>query len=410
VVNVLPYRRSGLVEVPGAEPELVELDGFAARTVELTPAAPPAPRDVEGAVIESDRFRVQAARDGTLTLLDKARGDWLGGLHRLEDEPDMGDLYNFCQIESPPMWRSEDASVRVLRDGPLLHELEVRIQADRPAGLDGDFRLRDERSTLAVRTVVRLVQGCERVEFQTTIDNQVCDHRLRVVFPMDRTEEPVRAESAFALVRRPPQPPAQRSEWVEPPDPTQHTLGAVAAGTVALVTKGLPEYELRQIPDGSEVCLTLLRCVGVISQAEGALVTRPRAAGPQVATPEGQCLGRHRFEYALLPGAGDLDDVALLRAAQDYRYGFLIVAEPVSLEPPLALEGSVVFSCLKGAEDSDGLILRCFNPSASTARARVLGRVSAARTRLDETGEEHLPDGAFEVQAGEVATLRLRGW
>jgi alpha-mannosidase len=98
-----------------------------------------------------------------------------------------------------------------------------------------------------------------------------------------------------------------------------------------------------------------------------------------------------------------------LRAAQDYRYGFLITGQPVSFESPLTLEGNVVFSCLKGAEDGDGLILRSFNPSTSVVRARVLGRVSATRTRLDEIGEEPLPDGTFEVRAGEVATLRLRG-
>ncbi|MFL5822129.1 MAG: glycoside hydrolase family 38 C-terminal domain-containing protein [Solirubrobacteraceae bacterium] len=410
VVNVLPFRRRGLIEGPGIEPQLVELDGFAAATVEVAPAGPPAEAGAASAAeaIENDRFRVSAAADGTLTVLDKEHGHSLDGLHRLEDEADMGDLYNFCPTPEGEVWRAGHASVRVLRAGPLLHELEVRVEAERPAGLDGDTRPLDEQRPLAVTTVVRLVQGAGRVEFQTTIDNHTCDHRLRVAFPIGTVEGPVRAETAFALVRRDASPPQPRAHWVEPPDPTQHTLGAVAAGAVALVTKGLPEYELRQTPQGSELCLTLLRCVGIISQVEGALSTRPHTAGPQVATPEGQCLGRHRFEYALLPSGGTLDDVALLRAAQDYRHGLLTTDEPVRLEPPLALEGEVVFSCLKGAEDGDGLILRCFNPSDSPAAVRVLGQVDVLRTRLDETGETAIEDGAFEVQPGEAATLRLR--
>jgi hypothetical protein len=40
--------------------------------------------------------------------------------------------------------------------------------------------------------------------------------------------------------------------------------------------------------------------------------------------------------------------------------------------------------------------------------ARVTGAVSVARTRLDETGEEPLPAGTFELGAGEIATVRLR--
>ena len=40
VVNPLPYRRRAVVEVPGTEPEAVELDGFAAATIALRTATP----------------------------------------------------------------------------------------------------------------------------------------------------------------------------------------------------------------------------------------------------------------------------------------------------------------------------------------------------------------------------------
>jgi mannosylglycerate hydrolase len=147
--------------------------------------------------------------------------------------------------------------------------------------------------------------------------------------------------------------------------------------------------------------------VGEISQPEGALATRPRTAGPQVLTPEGQCLGRHEAEYALVPDGGGLSDAALLREAQDYRHGFL-VGPPMEMPAGLSLKGDVVFSCLKGAEDGDGLILRCFNPAVQPAVARVGGEVRVWRTRLDETGEDAVPDGALDLGPGEIATLRLR--
>jgi 2-O-(6-phospho-alpha-D-mannosyl)-D-glycerate hydrolase len=419
LINVLPYRRRGVIDIPGAEPALVEVDGFSATTIEMVSArsgqgvARVGVEPGEGSnrtrlAIEGDRFRVEVGPDGTLTVIDKLRGRRFEHLHSLEDELDMGDLYNFCPVQEAPAWRSARATARLLADGPLVSEIELRLEAERPAGLDAEFCPLRETVPLTICTVVRVVRGSNRLEFRTTIDNAARDHRLRVVFPAGEAAGPVRAEGQFALLRRPLEPPLPQTEWVEPPDPTQHTLGAVAIGPIALTTKGLPEYEVRAAGNGTELCLTLLRCVGVISKPAGVLATRPQAAGPQIATPEGQCLGRHVCEYALLLDAETLDDVALLREAQDYRCGFLTVSEPVRLDAPLALKGDVIFSSLKGAEDGDGLILRCFNPSRSPARAQVLGDLAIFQTRLDETGEQPVPDGALRLESGQIATLRLR--
>jgi alpha-mannosidase len=408
LLNPLPFARSKVVRLEGADPMLVELGGFEARSFDRPPDSAPAASPHEGARIESERFRVQVARDGTLTIDDLLRGRRFDGLHAVEDEFDMGDLYNFCPVEGTGVWRCASASTRVVSDGPLCWELEICYRGERPAGLDGEREPRSDSAGLALTTVVRLVRGSDRIELETTVDNAAEDHRLRVVFPVGEAAPPVRAEGQFAIVERPLVPPPPRAPWCEPPDPTGHAIGAVALGPVALFTRGLPEYEARPGAAGSELCLTLLRCVGIISQPSGAISTRPFGAGPQLATPEGQCLGRHVLEYALRFDADELDDVALLRASQDYRGDFLVVPSGVEFEPPLRLEGEVVFSCLKGAEDGDGLVLRVFNPRSEPATARILGPVTVERLRLDESGGSPLPDSAIEVGPGEIATLRLR--
>jgi alpha-mannosidase len=287
-------------------------------------------------------------------------------------------------------------------------ELEVRVRAERPVGLDGDFRPLPEIAPITIVTVVWLVRDSRRIEFTTTLENACRDHRLRAIFPLAGRSEVVRAQSAFALVRRPASAPRPQTDWVEPPDGTQHTLGVVAVGALGLLTQGLPEYEVRSGADGDELCLTLLRCTGLISQPSGVLATRPQSAGPQTRTPEGQCLGRHELRYALILDADELDDVGLLREEQDYRYGFMTVAGGLSFDPPLTMTGDVVFSCLKGAEDGDGLILRCFNPADSDARVAVSGAFAVSRTRLDETSEETAPPDGVVVAANQIATLRLR--
>jgi alpha-mannosidase len=379
LVNPLPWRRRRLVGE-----KVVELDGFASATVSLSrPARTPGRKRA----IENEHYRVEAAPNGTLTVVELATGARHRGLHRVEDEPDRGDLYNFCPVEGAAVWRGDAKgvarSVRVLRAGPVVSELELRVER--------------------VRTVVRLVAGIDRIEFETEVDNRTRDHRLRVVFPVPNAGETVRAESQFAVVERPLVREPPRVEWKEPPDATQHALGAVALGDLALFTKGLPEYEAR--PDPPELALTLLRCVGALSRSE--LSTRPGGAGPRIATPGGQCLGRHRFEYAIR--FGRLDETELVRAAHDYRFDFLSGPAGFGSQPPLGLEGdSVAFSCLKGAEDGDGVILRLYNPGRSAARVRVAGPFAAARCRLDETEERPLSRPTVELRPGEIVTLRLR--
>ena len=383
VVNPLPFRRTGLIELPGRAPAQIELAGFAATTVELEPAPRTEP-DATATAIESDEFKLEAATDGTLTLTDKRTGRRFEGLHGYEDEPDAGDLYNFCPIDGAPIWRGGSAAARVLADGPTLWELELHTEADQ----------------LDLRTVVRLTRGSRRVEFRTTLENGKRDHRLRAVFPTGATDETVRAEGQFAVIHRPVTSAAPKTAWVEPPDPTQHTLGAVALGSLALLTKGLPEYEAR----GADLCLTLVRSVGLISQPSDAIDTRPLGAGPQTPTPEGQCLGRHHLEYALLLDADELSDAALTRASQDYRYGFVTTGAIEGWDPPVRIDSDAVFSCLKGAETGDGLILRCFNPSDRPAILDLQGPVSTARVRLDE----RRGDGDRVLRPGEIGTFELR--
>ena len=335
LVNTLPFRRSRLVD--GA---VFELDGFSARRSEPLAVDEP-PVDLEA----------------------------IAELLVFEDEPDVGDLYTFCPAGEPT---------------------SARLVASRR---DGDaLTLEHELPGITIETTIRAASGLDRVELTSVVENDTDDHRLRLLIRSADGADEVRAESQFAVVRRPLVPPPPRADWVEPPVPTAHTLGAAALGSLVLLTKGLPEYEAAV--DGLR--LTLLRCVGTISRPTG-LLTRRVAAGPDIATPEGQCRGRHVFEYALRFDGAELSNAALVRASQDYRTDFLR-GDP--FEPPLELGGDVVFSCLKRAEDGSGLILRVFNPSPQPEALTL--SVPARRVRLDEEQEV---DAGLELAPAEIATF-----
>ncbi len=255
--------------------------------------------------------------------------------------------------------------------------------------------LEHELPRIRIETTLRAVPGLDRIELTSVVENEAEDHRLRVLVRSDSNADEVRAESQFAVVRRPLVAPPPRAEWVEPPVATAHTLGAVALGPLVLLTKGLPEYEA----SAEGLRLTLLRSVGVISRPAG-LPTRPISAGPEIATPDGQCRGRHVLEYALRLDGEALSDAALVRAGQDYRTDFLR-GDP--FEPPLELGGDVVFSCLKAAETGGGLVLRVFNPNDRPETLTL--SLPARRIRLDEEGDD---EGGLELAPYEIATFLVR--
>jgi alpha-mannosidase len=333
-VNTLPFRRRR--EVEGG---LVELDGFCGRRPE-----PFWPR--------GKRVDLEPIAD----------------LLTFEFQPDIGDLYTFC-----PGGKATPARL-------------VSSERDRNSQV-----LEHELPGIRIETTVS-VRWLDRIEVRSVVENEAEDHRLRVLIRSESGADEVRAESQYAVVHRPVVPAPPRADWVEPPVPTAHTLGAVALGPLVLLTKGLPEYEASA--DGLR--LTLLRCVGTISRPPG-LATRPVAAGPEIATPDGQCRGRHVFEYALRFDGEALSNAALVRASQDYRTDFLR-GDP--FEPPLELDGDAVFSCLKQGEDGSGLVLRVFNPNP---QPEVLSlNLPARRIRLDE---EECSGGGLELAPGEIATF-----
>jgi hypothetical protein len=196
---------------------------------------------------------------------------------RLLDEPDVGDLYNYCyategQVADPPS--------------------AVRLEGDEVVSTwDG----------LTVRLRVRRSPDDHVHELEGSIRNERPDHRLRIAVELAMEATGSVAGSPFELVRRP-----LRSEGgdVESPSPTWPARHVVLAGGAAAFHEGVFEYEVA----GRELLLTLLRCVGTISRDR--LATRPWGAGPGVPTPDAQMLGTTTFRIGLRAGASRDDLLA----------------------------------------------------------------------------------------------------
>jgi len=366
--------------------------------------------------------------DGTITLRDKAGGRTLRGLNRFVDGGERGDEYAYWP---PPRDRLIDAPARppeisVLEAGPARSTLEVSMTYRLPRALSKSRRARS-RQTVAcqVRSRVSLYPGVPRVDFQTEVDNQARDHRLRVYFPTDVQTDVSHAEQHFGVVTRPIAIPQADETWLEEPVGTypQKSFMDVNDGRrgVLLANRGLPEYEV--LPGKAGMALTLLRCVGWLCRAD--MTTRQGLAGPPfVEVPEAQCLGRHTFEYALVPHEGGWQRAF----AEAHRFARplqarLSASETASLPPQGSLidvtSSKLVLSGLKFAEGGRGIVVRLYNIDDRPARGRVRLREphdGAEFVTLDEEpiAEAPVRDGWVELRArrNEIISLlfKVKPW
>jgi len=376
--------------------------------------------------IENEFFSVRASgEDGTLALIDKTTGSMDVGLNAFVDGGDAGDEYDY----SPPAADivvdrpAGPVDVEVREDGPVRWTLRVAFDLQLPVALADDRQTRSAATvSCPVVSEVTLYAGVRRVDITTTIDNNACDHRLRVLFPTRVNADHAQADGQFAAVARPVGLPAGGEAWVERPVgtyPQQHFVD-LSDGEVglAVANRGLPEYEVLPGAGGAVLALTLLRCVGWLSRDD--LATRRGSAGPTLATPGAQLLGQHVFHYSLLPHAGDWERVTPLA----HWFASPLRAVSTGLQTgPLGLSGGfvgvepegVVLSAVKEAEDGDGLIVRLYNPGSTHALARVESRwplAGAELVNLEEQQQAALPtDGksvSVPVRAAQIVSLRLR--
>ncbi len=364
--------------------------------------------------IENEFIRVEARRDGTLSLLDKRSGAAFHGLNRFLDGGDCGDEYDYAPPPTDLLAGARLKSIRVRR-GPVQQRLELHLELRLPAGLSPDRKSRSPRTVaVPVKTQATLARGVTRLDIHTELENNARDHRLRVHFPVPFLPEAGDHDGHFEVVQRPIGVPAFDESWVEQPRPEvpQRAFTDVSDGQLGLMVanRGLPEVEVLKNADGNgEIALTLLRCVGWLSRDD--FSTRKGHAGPMIATPAAQMPGSQSFDYAVIPHAGDWKNAfqeayafeAPLRAAvTGIHQGSLAPAGAfVAVEPQ-----TFAISAVKEAETGDGWLVRGYNLTGETKEVTLKPWRrfrSAALADLAEEAKSELrlaDDGSVTFQAG----------
>ena len=357
--------------------------------------------------------------DGTFQVTDKASGVTYSHVASLEDVGDVGDEYNYCPPAADGRVTNADArvtGVSRVAAGPLRASLRVDLELPLPAAASADRRRRaDEHVPVLVTIEAALDAGSPRVAFTVTVDNRASDHRLRVLFPTGAARvATARADTAFDVVTRPARQEVPAAIKNESPVSSAPMISVVDAGDdevgATVVGKGLMEYEI--VGEPPAIALTLLRAVGDLSRND--LATRPSGhAGPPVATPAAQCIGRHVFEMAFEPRGYPPAPAEMVASARAHVLAprVAIAIKPSGSGPTtrsfLTVDrtaGGAVLSALKHAEDRGATVVRLFNPDDHEARATVRMDAPIAEAFAVNLLEER--QAPIAVENGAVA-LRL---
>jgi alpha-mannosidase/mannosylglycerate hydrolase len=378
----------------------LRVPAFGYTTILCRPVAEPT-RHPAGRLVTSDRalenehLRVTVQDNGALELHDQRSGQTYQRLLIFEERADIGDGWyhgvavndQICSSTACP------AEVAVVADGAQKATLRIsnRMEVPRCFELGDTMRRSAATAPLLIETFVTLRAGADHLELRTVIDNHVRDHRIRVLFESGADTATYLTDSAFDVIERPIALPPDNHTYQELAVETapQANWTAVFDGRrgLAIVAPGLPESTVRDRP-ARPLALTLLRGFRRTVFTDG--------------EEGGQSLGRHEFNYRLVPLAGEPSRTRLAVLAQHAAAGvraaqLLPRSQPATAQRTaprtlgqLALSpGRAIVSSFRRRLDSDLLELRVCNlddePLSETLRFH---RPPASAQLVDLDGNE----------------------
>ena len=369
----------------------------------------------DGNVLENAHIKVTVKDDGTLSLLNKKTHKQLNDLLVFEDCGDIANEYIFKQPENDRAILSVGAKhwVEVVENSATLGKIRLHQILNLPVSADElldleqrkivDFRKRHagrSKTTVPVEltTEISINPDSTRVNFVTSFDNEIKDHRLRVLFKTTVKSDTHEADSIFETVVRPNK---VSKHWENPTNPQhQHSFANLHQADFGLTVSnfGLNEYEI--VDD--TIALTLIRCVGELGD------------WGYFPTPEAQCQGARSFAYGIeLHGEAEERYATYQRAhgaqvpltaSQTTRHSGKLTSSAHFVE---VTGEKFAVTALKRHHGDNELVLRGYNLSADPVEIDLEKEGKQPRERLNLLEEKA---GAFsqQLQPYEIVTVAFK--
>ncbi|PEL13570.1 glycoside hydrolase family 38 C-terminal domain-containing protein [Bacillus sp. AFS017336] len=378
--------------------------------------------------------------NGYLELFNKEEQTTLVDFISFDNVADAGDSFDFSPLEGDEQIYIDKPELLKVEKSPFIHKMTIKHQIILPQ--DIEERKEHKYSTkFEIITELELHTGESFLRVRHTIDNNVKDHRVRVLLKSNiQNPEKSYADQGYSLMERSVTNPYlstwRETGFVEAPVPIYPLENIVAISdenhTFATLVGGIKEYEV--LPETGELSLTLFRSNGFLGQDN--LLWRPgRASGINnkiVYTPDGQVLKKMEFEYAIYTAQASLQAEKLFDLANKFevhqeayqlqqlntfeerleRFEIPFPVEKLPREQSIfEIDNPAVFmSCCKKAWSDDSIVIRLFNPTESAQPVTINSESLKDKflTSLAEERVERITDSKIVIQPKDYVTILLK--
>lgn len=330
-------------------------------------------------ILENEFLRAEILADGRLNIKNKETGIRYKGVHYFEDRSEVGDHATHRPADEDEIITSIGAPAEISKiiDGSIMiqYRIKTRMMLSRDA-LKDRSRRNPEKVPFEITSYITLKKGSRFLEIRTELNNQIRDHKLRVMFPSGYENiEKSYSETHFDVTERDIHL-TDTSAWKEPMLPyyPQYMFCGVENGKsgLAILNIGLPEYAVHEDEDRT-IGLTLLR-----TYRFPIIGANPEDVATDETQVMCQCLCPFTFDYAIYPYQGNWSDGHVYRNANQFNLklrlnqvgrsrGYLAAAMSfIQIEPE-----QLVLSAVKKSSRNKSLIVRIFNPTEATVTGTI---------------------------------------
>lgn len=266
--------------------------------------------------IENSKYKI-SFDNGKLNLEDKENEIRISEFISFEDMSDDGDLYDYSPLDGESPIEIKEFILDELKISPSKKVMHLRAITNLPVSLAADRSKRSvHKKEFVINFSINLTD--ELIRFKVDIKNNICDHRLRVIFnPKIKTESAI-ADLPFGFIERK-RNTSLLGNWkgyTEMPvdiEPMQNSVSLRESRKFfSFFGKGLKEYQVLE----DKLAISLFKSVGFLGKDD--LYYRPgRASGRVMPAPDGQLLKDLTFEFAISLGK-TFDEITVNKLTEKY--------------------------------------------------------------------------------------------
>jgi len=353
------------------------------------------PIKYENNIIDNNLVKVSINDDGTYNIYHKLSNKTYENLGAFIDSGDAGDEYNYSYPDIDKIYDSRNFNNKISINMVSPEKVEVQIDVDLLISkelTENRKERSDENILLPIRTILSVEANSDVVKVKTIIKNTAKDHIVRVLFPTNIKTDISYSGTPFDVVTNP----IHIDDYDEsmiPENVRKVIVGAREAKPntifltqelidisdnevgLSILPKGLPEYTVFE--DKNTIALTLFRGCGWVAKE---INTRIGDAGPEIFTPQAQCLRTMEFEYAIYPHIGNYEEGNCIEKTDNYN-NELIIFNTNKHKGYLPIEssfakiednhGNIRLTSFKKSDYNNNLILRLYNAGTKTYKSKI---------------------------------------